>query len=134
MHPAKRNLHFAIDVIKLPFSDKRSIRVEEKLFILSQIVGDWILEVSDFFGIGILATVALGDRLKLSEMHRATSNRQLTRLLVMDGAKLVAYANKKKWPLVEKRRLVRWSRWSKSAEKTALEKFFRGMWEQHQRG
>jgi hypothetical protein len=132
VHPAKRHLHFALDVINPPFSHKRSLRVEEKLFILSQIVGDWILEVSDFFGIGMLSVAVVTDRFKYSDVPSAISHRQLTRLLSMDGAKLEAYAKKKEWSLADKRRLMRWSRWSKSAEKAALEKFFRGMWDKRE--
>ena len=133
MHPAKRNLHLALAAINPPFSDKRSIRVEEKIYILSQIAGNWILEVSDFFGIGLLAMAVVVDRLKLSDVPGTISHGQFTKLLSMEEVKLGSYADKKGWPLADKRRLVRRSRWSRSVERTVIEDFFLGLREQSSR-
>ncbi len=123
------HFHTLAKKIHVPFSKISSIRADFRIHIMSLTADDSLFEVAEFFGLAGLGSASVIRTLIKANAHKVFYSKEVARLLAIDEASLKTYSAKKKLSLADKRKLLKWSRWSQSAERIALEKFFRAMWE-----
>ena len=111
--------------IHVPLSKKTSIRTDYRVHIIALTTDDALFGVAEFFGLAGLAAPSVIRTLIKANAHEVFYSKELAKLLVMDEASLRTYCAKKKLSLADKRRLLKWSRWSQSAESKEIENFFR---------
>jgi len=115
----------AATVMHIPLPNSQSLPHDQMLFILSLNSEDSLYEVAEFFGLAGLACASVTCTLVKANAHKVFHSKELARLLAMDQSSLKSYCNKKKISLADKRRLLKWSRWSKSAGRNLLERLFK---------
>ena len=106
----------------VPFDDGGELSREEKTFILSELLGDWILAAPGMFSLAMQASVQmLKSDVFGSEIF---SSDEWRRALASDVDGVKAYAEENKLSHADGERLLRWASWSQSAERQALEAYF----------
>jgi hypothetical protein len=119
------HFHTFAKKIHVPFSKISSIRADFRIHIMSLTADDSLFEVAEFFGLAGLGSASVIRTLIKANAHEVFYSKEVARLLVIDEASLKTYSAKKGFPLVDTQRLMRWSRWSKSAEKTSIRRHFK---------
>ena len=121
------HFHTFAKKIHVPFSKISSIRADFRIHIISLTADDSLFEVAKFFGLAGLGSATVIRALIKANAHEVFYSKEVARLLVIDEASMRTYCAKKKLSLADKRRLLKWSRWSKSAERAGIEKFFKNV-------
>ena len=121
------HFHTFAKKIHVPFSKISSIRADFRIHIISLTANDSLFEVAEFFGLAGLGSASVIRTLIKANAHEVFYSKELAKLLALDEASLKTYCAKKKLSLADKRRLLKWSRWSKSVERTGIEKFFKNV-------
>jgi hypothetical protein len=123
------HFHAFAKKIHVPFSKISSIRADFRIHIISLTADDSLFGAAEFFGLAGLGSASVIRTLIKVNAHEVFYSKKLVKLLALDEASLRTYCAKKKPSLADKRRLLKWSRWSKSAERIAMVGFFKGRWE-----
>ncbi len=110
------HFHAFAKKIHVPFSKISSIRADFRIHIISLTADDSLFEVADFFGLAGLGSASVIRTLIKANASEVFYSKEVARLLVIDEASLRTYCAKKKLSLADKRRLLKWSRCSKSTE------------------
>jgi hypothetical protein len=118
------HFHAFAKKIHVPFSKISSIRADFRIHIMSLTADDSLFEVAEFFGLAGLGSASVIRTLIKANAHEVFYSKELAKLLAIDEASLRTYCAKMKLSLADKRRLLKWSRWSKSDERTVVEGFF----------
>ena len=121
------HFHTFAKKIHVPFSKISSIRADFRIHIISLTAEDSLFEVAEFFGLSGLGSASVIRTLIKANAHEVFYSKELAKLLALDEASLKTYCAKKKVSLADKRRLLKWSRWSKSDERTEIKKFLKNV-------
>lgn len=103
----------------LPLSEDGELSSEEKVHILAEFSGDWMLELPGMFHLAMMATVYLHrhDSLKWNISLPET----LCEVLAREPEGVAAFCREGNLSHSDGERLMRWAAWFKSAEKAAVE-------------
>ncbi len=109
--------------MRIPLSDDCVLSKQERIYILTELAGDSILEVPGMFGLALLSIAYLHQN---DVMQGDISSPQgLSKLLAKDSKGIAAFCRKWKLSTVDSERLAHWAEWSRSSEKEAIEDYLR---------
>lgn len=120
----RRELGAEIRRIGMPFCNGGGLSSEEKLHIVAELSGDWILGLPGMLRLAMMATVHLNRTEFLG--NEIFSQEKLREVLAMNADQIITFFKKNNLCQGDRERLVRWAAWSKSEERKLVDAHLRG--------
>ena len=119
-----REFEAEIRRIGLPFCKGGGLSSEEKLHILAELSGDWILGLPGMLRLAMMATAHLNRKEFLK--NEIFSQKKLSEVLAMNADQIITFFKKNNLSQGDRETLVCWVAWSKSEEREAADAHLRG--------